>query len=231
MAKGFINTPVEENSINRPSSLNTGEIRQAQSGGDSHTGGAEDALEGRISPSSSTTEENVVSAVSSPPTYSASFSPASASSGSPGPEYQAGHHFSTLPPYQQNANRSVEELNELALQDSENNNVDENSNDQQYDQYANYHQEYGRHQFVPDQSVRPRTRMSQPSSDEPDHVPYNYEYAIRRRSGSFSHRRNQSEDLSLSSASFDTGLSYPQLPNVNSVAGKYNEIAGEIISF
>ncbi|XP_063588335.1 uncharacterized protein LOC134765607 isoform X1 [Penaeus indicus] len=224
MAKGFINTPVEDNSITRPSSLNTGEIRQApqaQTGGDSHTGGAEDTLEGRISPSSSTTEENVVSAVSSPPPYSASFSPASASSGSPGPEYQARHHFSlpTLPPYQQNANRSVEELNELALQDSENNNVDENSNDQQYDQYANYHQEYGRHQFVPDPSVRPRTRMSQPSSDEADHAPYNYEYAIRRRSGSFSHRRNQSEDLSLSSASFDAGLSYPQLPNVNSAAG------------
>lgn len=229
MAKGFIDTPVEENSITRPSSLNTGEIRQApqvaQNGGDANTGGAEEALDGRI-------EENLVSAISSPPPYSASFSPASASSGSPGPEYQADHHFSLpiLPPYQQNANRSVEELNELALQDSENNNVDENSNDQQYDQYANYHQEYGRHQFVPDQSVRPRTRMSQPSSDEPDHVPYNNEYSIRRRSGSFSHRRNQSEDLSLSSASFDSGLGYPQLPNVNSAAGKCNVtlIAGQI---
>ncbi|XP_042870848.1 uncharacterized protein LOC122252419 isoform X2 [Penaeus japonicus] len=225
MAKGFIDTPLEGNSITRPSNLNTGEIRQppvvAQPGGDTHTGGAEDTGDGQRSPSSSTTEENVVSAVSSPPPDSVSFSPASASSGSPGPEHQAGHHFSlpTLPPYRENANRSVEELNELALQDSENNNVDENSNDQQYDQYTNYHQEYGRHQFVPDQSVRPRTRMSQPSVDEHDHAPYNYEYAIRRRSGSFSHRRNQSEDLSLSSASFDSGLTYPQLPNINSASG------------
>ena len=93
---------------------------------------------------------------------------------------------------------SVEQLNELALQDSENNNVDENSN-QGYDQYAGVPQEY-----VPDQSVRRRVRPNQtPGRDELDRAPPNYDTRARMRrrsssSGSLTHRRNLSEDLACS---------------------------------
>ncbi|KAK7066413.1 hypothetical protein SK128_025839 [Halocaridina rubra] len=120
-------------------------------------------------------------------------------------------------PYQQNVNISVEQLTELALQDSENNNVDENSN-QGFDHYAEV-----RH----DMSVRPRVRPLPTGRDQPDRAAVNYDTRVRRRSrsNSFSHRRNLSEDLACSptasvSFKYDNGQDpapendrLPQLPN------------------
>lgn len=124
---------------------------------------------------------------------------------------------------QQSANISVEELHELAMQDSENNNVDENSNDQQYDRYANYHREFNHHQFVPDQSVRPRVRRQQPERDELDHFPVVHEDTLRRRTGSgnFSHRKNLSEGgIYFDATTYEyEGHNYPHLPNLNSNPG------------
>nr|XP_045605671.1 uncharacterized protein LOC123762924 isoform X1 [Procambarus clarkii]XP_045605680.1 uncharacterized protein LOC123762924 isoform X1 [Procambarus clarkii] len=126
---------------------------------------------------------------------------------------------SPLHPYQRNTHISVEEFNERAMQDSENNNVDENSNDQQYEQYTNYHREFSYHQFVPDMSVRPRDRRLQNERDDTDHVPVNFEDNIRctsRRSNRFSHRRNLSEDQTYSgTTTYAFEDSYSQLPNLN----------------
>lgn len=93
-----------------------------------------------------------------------------------------------------NASVSVEELQERAMQDSQNNNVDENSNDQQMDQYVNYNQS----QFAADPSVRPRTRRRQ-GSDETDRVPLPESRPRRRGSGgNFTHRRNLSDGQTYS---------------------------------
>lgn len=125
-------------------------------------------------------------------------------------------------PHQRRTNISVEEFNERAMQDSENNNVDENSNDQQYDLYADYHQEFSHHQFVPDQSVRPRDRRPQSERDQPDCTNMNNEDSYRRRRSRFSHRRNLSEDQTYSGASyaFEDNHSYlPPLPNLTTRPG------------
>ena len=100
-----------------------------------------------------------------------------------------------------NANYVLPE--DYAIQDSENNNVDENSNDQQYNDYAHYHQQFSNHQFIsPDQSVRPRviTSVTPAGSsslfDEPDRSPiYDDEedFLRRRRRRNSSHRRNLSD--------------------------------------
>merc|ERR1711872_1025183 len=96
----------------------------------------------------------------------------------------------------------------MAMQDSENNNVDENSNDQQYHEYVDYHQQYSNHQFVPDQSVRPRIpqqrqrQNSEQRGDEPDlgYPSHQEEFRSRRRTNSFRlHRRTSSEDMTRSS--------------------------------
>lgn len=117
----------------------------------------------------------------------------------------------------QNANISVEELHERAMQDSQNNNVDENSNDQQYDQYRNY----GRQQFPAEQSVRPRVRRRQ-DTDETDRVPYPESSVRRRSSGNLTHRRNLSEGQvhsDPSSYGYEYDRNYPQLPGLPSSQG------------
>ncbi|KAG7168218.1 uncharacterized protein LOC121867532 [Homarus americanus] len=137
-----------------------------------------------------------------------------------------GNSLSTSPPhpYHRSANISVEELNERAMQDSENNNVDENSNDQQYDRYADYHHEFNHHQVLPDQSVRPRVRRQQNEGDEPDRAYVTYENTFRRRIGNsnLSHRRNLSEDRTYSGATsydYEDTYNYPPLPDLNSSSG------------
>lgn len=195
MAKGFIDPPHGEEDIIWSSSQEGGGTRQNP----------------QISQSAARSQSppNVSTPVSTPSTLP--FPPTSFNS-------------SPLLPYQQRANISVEERNELAMQDSENNNVDENSNDQQYDRYANYHREFNHHQFVPDQSVRPRVSRQQTERDEPDHIPVAYEDAVRRGSGSgsFSHHRNLSEGQIYSGATAYAYEihNYSQLPNLGSQPGE-----------
>ncbi|KAK4319970.1 hypothetical protein Pmani_009129 [Petrolisthes manimaculis] len=122
-------------------------------------------------------------------------------------------------PYQQISSISREERQELAYQDSANNNVDENSNDQQYDRYVNYPQDYPV-QYTPDPSVRPRVRPRPFREEEPDCAP-RMRPDIEQRGNSegegyrYSHRRNMSDGHPCTSRGYrrDSISDYPPLPN------------------
>ncbi|XP_068251131.1 uncharacterized protein [Palaemon carinicauda] len=244
-----INTPHGEKAVQRPSSSkdddNATVETQNVASGPQHEASNED-FRGSGTISSLSSQENSPSAISSPfqvssplpsPSQRHSFNPSPSQLDSPlsSPFLQPSLLSSSsslqsppgsLPsPYERGSNISIEQLNELALQDSENNNVDENSN-QGFDQYAEV-----AHEYVPDQSVRPRVRAQYPGGgrDQPDRAPINVEARtlMRRRSSgssSYSHRRNLSEDLACSpTTSFpyfddDSGQSMeydrlPRLPN------------------
>lgn len=243
-----INTPHGEKAVQRPSTSKDGddtseETQNAASGPQHET--SNDDFRGSGTISSLSSQENLPSALSSPfqasplpsPSQRHSFNPSPSQLESPlsSPYLQPSLLSSSsslqsppgsLPsPYERGNNISIEQLNELALQDSENNNVDENSN-QGFDQYAGV-----AHDYAPDQSVRPRVRAQYSSGrDQPDRVPINIEARplMRRRSSSsssFSHRRNLSEDLACSpTTNFpyfddDSAQEYdrlPRLPNYQS---------------
>lgn len=129
--------------------------------------------------------------------------------------------------------RSVEELDELARQDSANNNVDENSNEQ-YDRYANanYRQDYAQAQPNPDPSVRPRVRRGAATTreEEPDCVQRRRPDIEQRgnREGEgyrMPHRRNLSDGDGHPCTSRgywrDNITAYPPLPNLNTSPGKH----------
>lgn len=242
-----INSPHGEKAAQRPSAASRDDDDDGaqESSGDVQNGPRQEAsFEDRKdggTMSSLSSQENLPSGLSSPFQFSSPLpSPCQRLSSNPSPSQldsplsslylqpslpSLSSSFQSPPaslpsPYQQNADISIEQLNELALQDCENNNVDENSN-QGYNPYAEAAQEY-----VPDQSVRPRVRAQQADRDQPDRAAVNHEQRLRmRRRSSLSHRRNLSEDLACSpttsfSFSFDDDKDcssehdrLPRLPN------------------